>query len=457
MDRSRRARRNRCGRLWALGRDRTTSRGTHHRRRRAHRGVRLPRVPRSPRETSRVRTSASSACGAARSSTASRPSSPPGRRRPAAIVDWEGTRDLSGELADHMAGGRSTRHRDPAEPGVDATSSPTKDSWYRSTPSWTWTQVTRDYAPAWIDLGSHDGKLYGIFYKVTDKSTVWYNPKAFAAADYRVPATWDEMIALADTMVADGRTPFSIVRRERSSERLGTHGLDLGDRAQQLRAGSLRPVDRGRDPLEPTRASSSPSTCSPRSSRRRDTCSEAVSASSRRVTTSERTRCTPTRRRPTCTTSPRSPRPSSPRTTRTSNRATTTTSSGSRPSIPEYRGAVTVGADIPVMVSDTPAARSFMTYLAGAQAQEAWIKLGGFTSVNRSVSADAYLDPVARAVAEELTSGGGRPFQRRRHDALGSATGLVEGDARARPGSEQGGLDPRIAGRRRQARGIAAG
>jgi alpha-glucoside transport system substrate-binding protein len=74
------------------------------------------------------------------------------------------------------------------------------------------------------------------------------------------------------------------------------------------------------------------------------------------------------------------------------------------PSIdPAYRGAVTIGADVPVMVTDTPAARSFMAYLAGARAQEAWIELGGFTSVNRSVSPDAYPDPVARAVAEQLT------------------------------------------------------
>ena len=55
------------------------------------------------------------------------------------------------------------------------------------------------------------------------------------------------------------------------------------------------------------------------------------------------------------------------------------------------------------MVSDTPAARSFISYLASARAQETWIKLGGFTSVNRSVSADTYADPVARRLAEELT------------------------------------------------------
>ena len=37
-----------------------------------------------------------------------------------------------------------------------------------------------------------------------------------------------------------------------------------------------------------------------------------------------------------------------------------------------------------------------MTYLAGAASQQAWIELGGFTSVNRSVAPDAYPDPVAR-------------------------------------------------------------
>jgi alpha-glucoside transport system substrate-binding protein len=42
---------------------------------------------------------------------------------------------------------------------------------------------------------------------------------------------------------------------------------------------------------------------------------------------------------------------------------------------PKYAGAVTVGADVAVMINDTPAARSIMTYLAGVQAQEAWVKL----------------------------------------------------------------------------------
>ena len=71
---------------------------------------------------------------------------------------------------------------------------------------------------------------------------------------------------------------------------------------------------------------------------------------------------------------------------------------------PDFAGSITIGADVVVMLNDTPAARSFMTYLAGAESQQAWIELGGFTSVNRSVAPDAYPDPVARKAADELAS-----------------------------------------------------
>ena len=121
---------------------------------------------------------------------------------------------------------------------------------------------------------------------------------------------------------------------------------------------------------------------------------------------------------------------------------------------PEYHGAVTVGADVPVMLSDTPAARSFMTYLASARAQETWIKFGGFTSVNRSVSADTYVDPVARTVAEELTeaevsrfSAGDMMPTSLQRAWWGAMLDLVQG-------SERGGLDPRQADRRHQERAL---
>lgn len=71
-------------------------------------------------------------------------------------------------------------------------------------------KLTEAYAQDWIDLGSIDGKLYGIWLRVSIYSLVWYRPKDFAEADYEVPTTWDEMIALSDKIVADGGTPWCL-------------------------------------------------------------------------------------------------------------------------------------------------------------------------------------------------------------------------------------------------------
>jgi alpha-glucoside transport system substrate-binding protein len=53
-------------------------------------------------------------------------------------------------------------------------------------------------------ISGANGEIYGIPYKVDVKSTIWYPIKAFAAAGYAVPATWDELKALEAKIVADG-------------------------------------------------------------------------------------------------------------------------------------------------------------------------------------------------------------------------------------------------------------
>lgn len=68
----------------------------------------------------------------------------------------------------------------------------------------------REYAESWIDLGSYEGILYGIYMSADIKSLIWYNPKEFAQRGYEIPATWDELTALSDRMAADGITPWSI-------------------------------------------------------------------------------------------------------------------------------------------------------------------------------------------------------------------------------------------------------
>ena len=62
--------------------------------------------------------------------------------------------------------------------------------------------------PTTIGLTSEGDKIWSIPTKADVKSMIWYPVKAFAAKGYQVPKTWDELVALADQIVADGSVPF---------------------------------------------------------------------------------------------------------------------------------------------------------------------------------------------------------------------------------------------------------
>ena len=69
-------------------------------------------------------------------------------------------------------------------------------------------QYQNDFSAYLVGLGTVDGVIYGGANAANLKSIVWYQPAEFEARGYSVPATWDEMIALADQIVADGMNPF---------------------------------------------------------------------------------------------------------------------------------------------------------------------------------------------------------------------------------------------------------
>ena len=62
--------------------------------------------------------------------------------------------------------------------------------------------------PTTIALTSQGDKIWSIPTKADVKSMIWYPVKAFAAKNYAVPKTWDELVALADKIKADGSHPF---------------------------------------------------------------------------------------------------------------------------------------------------------------------------------------------------------------------------------------------------------
>jgi alpha-glucoside transport system substrate-binding protein len=71
-------------------------------------------------------------------------------------------------------------------------------------------QIRKDYAQGWLDMGTVNGKLVGVFLKAAIKGLVWYDPKALKAAGISLPATWDELMADSRRLADSGTTPWAI-------------------------------------------------------------------------------------------------------------------------------------------------------------------------------------------------------------------------------------------------------
>jgi len=124
-------------------------------------------------------------------------------------VDFTGTRDLPAILTTRVAAGNP--------PDVSALPNPGQLEEFAKIGALVdlatfmdMSKIRSDYAKTWLDLASYKGKLYGFFISADLKSLVWYSPKAFASAGYEVPKTWDELMALSDKIVADGKAPWAI-------------------------------------------------------------------------------------------------------------------------------------------------------------------------------------------------------------------------------------------------------
>ena len=62
-----------------------------------------------------------------------------------------------------------------------------------------------------LSTGAVDGTAYALMVKLNSKSTVWYRPDLFAEGGYEPPATYDDFVALAEQITADGGTPWRSV------------------------------------------------------------------------------------------------------------------------------------------------------------------------------------------------------------------------------------------------------
>ncbi|MEV0282052.1 extracellular solute-binding protein [Streptomyces sp. NPDC050610] len=116
--------------------------------------------------------------------------------------------DMASFIGSKMAGG------DPPDvamlPQVGVLHEFAKKGWVKPLSAEAEGQLTKNYSKGWQELGSYEGKRYGVYYKVSNKSLIWYNTKLFDDAGAKEPKTWDEFLAQAQLIADWGVTPVSV-------------------------------------------------------------------------------------------------------------------------------------------------------------------------------------------------------------------------------------------------------
>ena len=67
-----------------------------------------------------------------------------------------------------------------------------------------------NYAPAWRQLGSVGGTLYGVWFKAANKSLIWYNENVFERAGVVPPASVSGLVSLARALARSGVPAFAV-------------------------------------------------------------------------------------------------------------------------------------------------------------------------------------------------------------------------------------------------------
>ncbi|MFH8370363.1 ABC transporter substrate-binding protein [Streptomyces sp. NPDC018031] len=71
-------------------------------------------------------------------------------------------------------------------------------------------QLAKNFSPGWQDLGSHEGTRYGVYFKVSNKSLIWYNTSVFEYAGAKEPKDWPDFLRQAQLISDSGTDPVSV-------------------------------------------------------------------------------------------------------------------------------------------------------------------------------------------------------------------------------------------------------
>ncbi|MFI2651068.1 ABC transporter substrate-binding protein [Micromonospora fulviviridis] len=68
--------------------------------------------------------------------------------------------------------------------------------------------IKDNYSSAWQEMGTVNAQLYGVYFKVANKSVIWYRVDSFTDAGVQPPKTWDELRTVSTALADSGVTPM---------------------------------------------------------------------------------------------------------------------------------------------------------------------------------------------------------------------------------------------------------
>jgi len=253
--------------------------------------------------------------------------------------------------------------------------------------------ILANFSPAWLALGAVNQKTYGLVFKASNKSTIWYNVHAFDDAGVTSPKTWPDLTKAASTLQASGVPAYSIG---------GADGWTLTDLFENI---YLRQA--GPDKYAQLSAHKIPWTDQSVIDAL-TTMKEVLGTSANMAggTSGAVQTDFPTSVNNVFQTPPKAAMVMEgdfvPGVATVKATAGTDYSEFAFPSIDGSAPSVVIGGDTIVAFKDTPAIEAFVKFLATPQAAQAWAKKGGFATGNTKMPTSVYPDETTRKTASAI-------------------------------------------------------
>ena len=123
-----------------------------------------------------------------------------------ADVTYEGSKEFEAQLPVRVQAGNPPDIAFVPQPGLLKTLVDTGK--VVEAPSQVSDNVDEFFGEDWRAYGSVDDTLYAAPLGANVKSFVWYSPSMFADNGWEIPETWDDMVALSDTIAGTGIKPW---------------------------------------------------------------------------------------------------------------------------------------------------------------------------------------------------------------------------------------------------------